>query len=83
VTLQVESRLCVRSRVLHSCAAAHAAGMLTSLLRQVGGPATAAGMAAAKGWTLSLVPALLMGTLGYSIATFAALALGRGVLLRM
>ncbi len=57
--------------------------MLTSLLRQVGGPATAAGMAAAKGWTLSLVPALLMGTLGYSIATFAALALGRGVLLRM
>ncbi len=50
---------------------------------QVGGPATAAGMAAAKGWTLSLVPALLMGTLGYSIATFVALALGRGVLFHM
>jgi len=40
-------------------------------------------MAAAKGWTLSLVPALLMGTLGYSIATFVALALGHGVLLKM
>lgn len=50
---------------------------------QVGGPATAAGMAAAKGWTLSLVPALLMGTLGYSIATFVALALGRGVIFHM
>ena len=40
-------------------------------------------MAAAKGWTLSLVPALLMGTLGYSIATFVALALGRGVIFHM
>ena len=50
---------------------------------QVGGPATAAGMAAAKGWTISLVPALLMGTLGYAIATFVALALGRGVIFHM
>lgn len=36
----------------------------------IGGPTTAAGMAAAKGWRSSLVPALLIGILGYSIATF-------------
>lgn len=42
----------------------------------VGGPTTAAGMAAAKGWKLSLVPSLLIGTLGYAIATFVAIGLG-------
>ena len=44
------------------------------------GPSTAAGMAAAKGWRSSLVPALLIGTFGYSCATFAAIALGYSVL---
>ena len=65
------------------CAGLSAGLKSSSTACQVGGPATAAGMAAAKGWTLSLVPALLMGTLGYSIATFVALALGRGVIFHM
>lgn len=46
----------------------------------VGGPTTAAGMAAAKGWRSSVVPCVLVGTLGYATATFVALALGQGVL---
>ncbi|KAK9907992.1 hypothetical protein WJX75_001141 [Coccomyxa subellipsoidea] len=46
----------------------------------VGGPSTAGGMAAAKGWQSLLVPALLIGTFGYSCATFVALVLGTTVL---
>ena len=42
----------------------------------VAGPTTAAGMAAAKGWRSSIVPALLVGTFGYAIATFISIALG-------
>ena len=34
------------------------------------GPTTAAGMAAAKGWRGSVVPALLIGIMGYASATF-------------
>jgi uncharacterized membrane protein len=40
------------------------------------GPTTAAGMAAAKGWRSSLIPALLVGILGYATATFIGVAAG-------
>jgi len=46
----------------------------------VGGPTTAAGMAVAKGWRKSFVPALLAGILGYAVATFLSVALGFTVL---
>lgn len=50
--------------------------MLLASNANVGGPTTAAGMAASKGWKSSIVPSLLIGTLGYTIATFVALGLG-------
>lgn len=42
----------------------------------VGGPTTAAAMAQAKDWTRLILPALLIGILGYASATPIALALG-------
>lgn len=48
----------------------------------VGGPTTAAAMAQAKGWKRLVLPALLVGILGYATATGIALALGP-VLLRL
>jgi uncharacterized membrane protein len=42
----------------------------------VGGPTTAAAMAQAKEWPRLVVPALLIGILGYAVATGIALALG-------
>jgi len=42
----------------------------------VGGPTTAAAMAQAKNWKTLVLPALLVGVLGYGIATALSLALG-------
>ena len=42
----------------------------------VGGPTTAAAMAQAKEWKTLVLPALLVGILGYATATALALALG-------
>lgn len=48
----------------------------------VGGPTTAAAMAQAKEWKRLVLPALLVGILGYATATGVALALGP-ILLRL
>ena len=48
----------------------------------IGGPTTAAAMAQAKQWKRLVLPALLIGILGYSTATAIALALGP-ILLRI
>lgn len=48
----------------------------------VGGPTTAAAMAQAKGWKRLVLPALLIGILGYATATGLALAMGP-ILLRL
>jgi uncharacterized membrane protein len=42
----------------------------------VGGPTTAAAMAQAKDWNQLVLPALLIGILGYAVATAIALSLG-------
>ena len=48
----------------------------------VGGPTTAAAMAQAKEWKRLILPALLVGILGYATATALALSLGP-ILLRL
>jgi len=49
----------------------------------VGGPTTAAAMASAKNWRALVVPGMLVGVLGYTIATFLGIAFGRAVLAHM
>jgi len=46
----------------------------------IGGPSTVAGMAAAKGWTASIVPGILVSTLGYALGTFVGMGLGQSLL---
>ena len=42
----------------------------------MGGPTTAAAMAVARNWRNLVIPAILVGTLGYAVATFLGVALG-------
>ncbi|BBM98957.1 hypothetical protein MPTK1_1g17530 [Marchantia polymorpha subsp. ruderalis] len=49
----------------------------------VGGPSTAAGMAAAKGWRTLSVPGILIGIFGIAIATFVSIILGVSWLSKM
>jgi uncharacterized membrane protein len=49
----------------------------------VGGPTTAASMASAKKWPRLIMPGLLVGILGYAIATPVSLALGNYILLKL
>ena len=48
--------------------------LLVASSAAIGGPTTAAALAQASGWTSLLVPSLLVGNIGYAIATFAGIA---------
>jgi uncharacterized membrane protein len=45
----------------------------------IGGPATAAGLAAARGWGRLVQPSLLCGSLGYALGTGAGLLVAQGL----
>ncbi|KAL8248033.1 hypothetical protein R6Q59_009249 [Mikania micrantha] len=49
----------------------------------IGGPTTASGMATSKGWSSLVVPGILVGIFGISIATYVAYFFGIFVLRRM
>lgn len=48
--------------------------LLVASSAAIGGPATAAALAQAQGWTTLVAPSLLVGSLGYALATFCGLA---------
>lgn len=50
--------------------------VLTASNANIGGPATAAAMAAARGWTNMVRPAMLTGSLGYAVGTGVGCAVG-------
>jgi uncharacterized membrane protein len=51
--------------------------LLTASNAAVGGPATAAAMATARQWTHMVQPALLLGSLGYTMGTAIGCAVGQ------
>ena len=51
--------------------------VLTASNANIGGPATAAAMAASRGWKDMVRPAMLTGSLGYSIGTALGCAVGQ------
>uniref|UniRef100_A0A7S2RZ16 Uncharacterized protein n=1 Tax=Eucampia antarctica TaxID=49252 RepID=A0A7S2RZ16_9STRA len=48
--------------------------LLVASSAAIGGPATAAALAQANGWKSLVVPSLLVGNLGYAMATFLGIA---------
>ncbi len=64
----MRDQMCRRAKWLTKTVLFHQV-VLTASNANVGGPATAAAMAASRGWPHMVRPAMLTGSLGYAVGT--------------
>lgn len=77
ITIQLATQLVFSLLVGHVMLKLPLWACIISANSNVGGPATAAAMAAARRWDRAVNPAILTGTIGYSIATLIGVQVGR------
>jgi len=79
ITIQLATQLTFSLIVGHKLLKLPLWAVIISANANVGGPATAAAMAAARRWDRAINPAILVGTVGYAIATLIGVQVGRAL----